>query len=65
MLETITLDSRTLIIKVDNEVDLPDIIDTINKKYKVDNVYSFLQFASTNRIIKEMYKFNREDCYGR
>ena len=65
MLETITLDSRTLIIKADNEVDLPDILDTINKKYKVDNVNSFLKFASTNRVIKEMYKFTREDCYGR
>jgi len=65
MLETMTLDSHTLIIKSDNDVDLPEIIDAINQKGKMDNVNSFLEFASKNRIVKRDYKFNREDCYGR
>ena len=65
MLETITLDSRTLIIKSDNEEDLPKIIEIINQDSKVNNINSFLNFASKNRIIKKEYKFNREDCYGR
>ena len=65
MFETMTLDSRTLIIKSDNEEDLPEIIDIINKKDKMDSINSFLKFASENRITKGDYKFNREECYGR
>jgi U3 small nucleolar ribonucleoprotein component len=65
MLETMTLDSHTLIIKSDNEAELPEIIDAINQKGKIDNINSFLEFASKNRIAKGEYKFNREDCYGR
>jgi hypothetical protein len=65
MLITMVLDSRTLIIKSDNEEDLPEIIDAINQKGKICSISSFLAFASTNRIEKSGYKFNREDCYGR
>ena len=65
MLETITLDSRTLVIKTDNEGDLTEIIDILNKKDKINDINSFLRFAARNRIMKENYKFNREDCYGR
>jgi hypothetical protein len=64
-LETLTIDSKTLIIKTDNENDLPDIIDYINQKDKNSNINSFLHFASENRIEVKNYKFNREDCYGR
>jgi hypothetical protein len=65
ILETMTLDSRTLIIKSDNDDDLPEIIDAINQKSKTNNINSFLEFASKNRITRNDYKFNREDCYGR
>ena len=65
MLETMTLDSHTLIIKSDNETDLPEIIDAISQKGKIDNINSFLEFTSKNRIAKGDYKFNRDDCYGR
>ena len=65
MFETMKLDSRTLIIKSDNEKDLPEIIDLINKKDKMDSINSFLKFAAENRITKSDYKFNREECYGR
>jgi len=65
MFETMTIDSRTVIIKSDNEEDLPAIIDTINKKDKLDTITSFLKFAAENRITKSDYRFNREECYGR
>jgi len=65
MLEMMTLDSHTLILKSDNETDLPEIIGAINQKSKIDNINSFLEFTSKNRIAKGEYKFNREDCYGR
>ena len=64
-LETMTLDSKTLIIKSDNETDLPEIIDFITQKDRNKNINSFLNFASQNRIEMNDYKFNREECYGR
>jgi hypothetical protein len=65
MLETMTLDPRTLIIKSDNEDELPDIIDYINQKDKNKTIDSFLGFASENRLELANYKFEREGCYGR
>jgi len=66
MFETMTLDSKTLIIKFDDEKDLLEIINFINnKKDKSDSINSFLNFAEKNRIKISDYKFNREDCYGR
>jgi len=65
MLETMTLDPRTLIIKSDNEDDLPVIIDFINQKDKNKNIDLFLDFASQNRVETNNYKFSRADCYGR
>ena len=64
-LEIMTLDSKTLIIKSENEDDLPGIIDFINQKDRIKNIDSFLNFASQNRIEMNNYKFNSEDCYGR
>ena len=64
-METLTLDSKTLIIKSDNEDDLPGIIDFINQKDRNKNIDSFLSFASKNRIEISDYKFNRENCYDR
>ena len=63
ILETMAIDSKTLVIKTDSEDDLPEIIGYINQKNK--NVASFLNFASKNRIEAKDYKFNREDCYDR
>ena len=64
-METMIVNSKTLIIKSDNENDLPEIINFINQKDKIKNIDSFLNFASQNRIEINNYKFNREDCYGR
>ena len=65
MLETIALDSKTLLIKSDNEEDLPEILNFINNKYKKENINAFLRFASKNRTAKKDYKFNRVECYDR
>ena len=54
-----------MIIKSENEDDLPEIIDFINQKDKNKSIDSFLNFASQNRIEIKNYKFNRDDCYGR
>jgi len=62
MLETIALDSHTLIIKSDNEDDLSEIIGTVKQKGKKEAINSFLKFASENRIVISNYKFNREGC---
>jgi hypothetical protein len=65
MYETLALDSKTMIIKSDNENELSEIIDFISKKDKEENIKLFLKFASKNRKIVKNYKFNREECYGK
>ncbi|GHV20757.1 hypothetical protein FACS189428_0170 [Clostridia bacterium] len=65
MLQTISLDPITMIIKADKEDDLSEIFDYITRKDKQKNVTAFLNFASKNRKIDKKYKFNREDCYDR
>jgi len=64
MYETMTIDSRTMIIKTDNENELSEIIDFMSKKDKDDNLKLFLKFASSKRKVIKKYKFNREDCYA-
>jgi len=65
MFETLTLDSKTLLIKSDNEDDLSGIIDILNQKFKNKNIDAFLNFASQYRIETNNYHFVREECYGR
>jgi len=65
MLEAISLDSKTIIIKSDKESDISDVIDFISKKDKRNNIDSFLKFASQNRVIEKGYKFSRDACYDR
>ena len=65
MYETMALDSKTIIIKSDNERELSEIIDFISKKDKEKNIKSFLKFVSDNRKVIKDYKFNREECYDR
>ena len=72
MIETMTLDPRTMIIKSDNENDLSviendlsAIIDLVNRKDKKEAIHEFLGFAAKHRIDAPDYKFNREDCYDR
>jgi hypothetical protein len=65
MLETISLDSKTLIIRADKENDLSDVINYIVQKKKLEHVKSFLKFTSTHRVLEKDYAFNRKNCYDR
>jgi hypothetical protein len=64
MCETMTIDSKTMIIKADNEKELSEIIDFVSKRDKDNSLKTFLKFASSKRKIVKNYKFNREDCYA-
>jgi hypothetical protein len=63
MYETMALDSKTITIKSDNEIELSDFIDFISKRDKEKNIKAFLKFASDNRRVVKNYQFNREGCY--
>jgi hypothetical protein len=65
MLETISLDSKTIIVRANKENDLSEVIDYITQKTKRNQVNSFLKFASAHRVLETEYKFRREDCYDR
>jgi hypothetical protein len=65
MLEAISLDSRTMIIKSDEETDFSEIINFVIQKDKNKDVASFLKFAAQNRIEDKGFKFNRDECYDR
>jgi hypothetical protein len=65
MLEAISLDSRTLIIKSDEETDFSEIINFVIQKDKKKDVASFLKFVAQNRIEDKGFKFNRSECYDR
>jgi hypothetical protein len=65
MYETMAIDSRTIIIKTENDKDLIEIIDFVTKRDKDKNIKSFLDFASSKRKFIENFKFNREECYAK
>ena len=63
MLQTISLDSKTIIVKADNESDLSEIMEFISKQDKQKSLDTLLSFAADNRKIEKEYKFNRNECY--
>ena len=65
MVETITLDSKTMLIKSDNENDLSEIITFLTHKDKFNEIDQYLKFAADNRTDSSEFKFNRNDCYDR
>jgi len=65
MFQTISLDSKTIIVKAENESDLLEVINHIARKDKQKTINAFLDFASKNRRIEKDFKFNREECYDR
>jgi hypothetical protein len=65
MLEAISLDPKTMIIKSDEETDFSEIIQFIIQKHKSEDVASFLKFAAQNRIVDKDFKFSRAECYDR
>jgi hypothetical protein len=65
MLEAISLDPKTMIIKSDEETDFSEIINFIVQKDKNKDIESFFKFAAQNRIADKEFKFNRDECYDR
>jgi hypothetical protein len=65
MIEAVSLDSKTLLIKADKESDLSEVIDFLSKKDKCESIDAFLDFASRNAVIEKGYKFSREECHDR
>ncbi|MDR3266438.1 MAG: hypothetical protein LBT24_02595 [Tannerella sp.] len=61
MLQTVSLDTKTLLIKAEHESDM----SYQNKQNRQKNVDELLDFASKKRIIESNYKFNREECYDK
>jgi hypothetical protein len=65
MLQTISLDSKTILIKADVESDLSVILDYFNKKNKQKRLEELLDFADLHYKTEPGFKFNREECYDR
>jgi hypothetical protein len=65
MIEAISLDPKTMIIKSDKETDFPEIINFIVQNDKSKDIESFFKFAAQNRIADKEFKFNRDECYDR
>ena len=62
-MEAVALDSKTIIIKAENESDISEVISFISQKSKRENIDALLKFASQNRVIEKEYIFNRDNCY--
>jgi hypothetical protein len=65
MLEAISLDRKTMLIKSDEETDFSEILKFIIQKDKNKDVASFLKFAAQNRIVDKDFSFRRDECYDR
>ncbi len=65
MLEAISIDAKTLIVKGDKESDIAEVIDFISRKDKQAAIDSLLRLASEIRLDDKDYKFNRDECYDR
>jgi hypothetical protein len=63
MLEVISVDTKTMVIKSDNETDFSEIINFGVQKNRKKDVSDFLEFAAKNRITDKEFKFNRSECY--
>jgi hypothetical protein len=66
MLQAVSIDAHTLIVRAEKAKDLYKLVEYISKQdnQKKKEVDIFLDFASANRHIDKSYKFVREDCYG-
>ena len=65
MVEAISIDPKTVILKSDDEADMSKIINLVVQQGKSEAVSAFLKFAAQNRVIDKDFKFNREECYDR
>jgi len=62
--ETMVIDSRTIIVKTDNEEELSEIFDFVIMRDKERNLKELLDFASSKRKVVKNYKFTRDECYA-
>ena len=68
MLQSTTLDHRTMIIRADMESDMQDLLGFLKQtagKKKETLVNSFLDFANDNYVTDPSFKFNRDQLYER
>jgi hypothetical protein len=65
MLQTISIDEKTMLIKADNATALSELYVYLNNQNKKKSVNDLLAFASKRRVIENNFKFNRNDCYVR
>ena len=65
MFQTVSLDSKTILIKADTENDLFEIVEFISKRGKQKSLDTLLNFAAGNKKIEKNYKFDRNECYDR
>jgi hypothetical protein len=64
MLQTVSLDARTLLIKVEHEKELSWIYDYLNTQNRKKIIEDFLDFAEKKHPVDD-FKFNRDECYDR
>ncbi|MDR1222315.1 MAG: hypothetical protein LBL07_05485, partial [Tannerella sp.] len=64
MLQTVSLDARTLLIKAEHEKELSWIYDYLNTQNRKKIIEDFLDFAEKKHPVDD-FKFNRDECYDR
>ncbi|MDR1119862.1 MAG: hypothetical protein LBM08_02980 [Dysgonamonadaceae bacterium] len=63
MIETISLDSKTILIRADKENDISEVIDYIVRKMKGDPLDDLLNLAALHKVLDKEYRFKWEECY--
>ena len=64
-METILLNDKMILVKSDDERDIADVIEFIEKRGKDEAMDKLLKFAAEHRFIEKDYKFNRDELYDR
>ena len=64
IMETISLNPKTIIVKAEKESDISAVLDFIFNKNRRSEINELLLFASQHRVIESEYVFNRDECYG-
>jgi len=68
MLQSTTLDARTVIVRADADSDIQNLLIFLNqteKKKREKLVTHFLDFAKDNYVSDPSFKFNRDELYDR
>ena len=68
MLQSTTIDARTVIVRADAESDMQNLFTFLKQtegKSKEILLTRFLDFAKDNYVTDPSFKFNREELYDR